>query len=171
MCKWTPKREQFCREYLIDFCATDAAIRAGFSAKSAKVQAWDLMQMPEIQERIKELQNDLAKRTEITQDRVLAEYAKIAFSDMRHFAAWDANGVTLMPSCLLSEDDAVCVAEVSQTVTKDGGSIKFKLHDKKGALDSICKMLGFNAPDKNECTGKDGGPIMFVAIGDSKRDD
>lgn len=158
---WTPKREQFCREYIIDFNGSDAAIRAGFSARTAKQQAYLLLQMPEIQARIAEVQASLAKRTEITQEMVVAEYAKIAFSDMRKFATWGPDGVILVDSDQLSADDAACISEVSQSVTKEGGSIKFKLHDKVKALDSICRTLGFDKPAKVDMTSG-GDPLKII---------
>jgi len=82
------------------------------------------------------------RRTEITQDRVLRELAKLAYSDMRAFASWGPDGVKLVESDRLSDDDAACVAEVSEATTKDGGSLKFKLHDKRGALELLGKHLG-----------------------------
>lgn len=75
-------------------------------------------------------------------ERVLLEYARIGFSDMRKFTTWGPDGVTLKDGADISDDDAAAISEVSQTTTEGGGSIKFKLHDKKGALDSIGRNLG-----------------------------
>ena len=55
---------------------------------------------------------------------------------------WGPDGVTLRDSSELTDDEAAMVAEVVQTTTDKGGSIRLKLHDKKGALDSIAKHLG-----------------------------
>ncbi len=57
----TDKQEMFCREYLIDLNATQAAIRAGYSAKTANRTASENMSKPDIQSRIAELK---AKRNE-----------------------------------------------------------------------------------------------------------
>lgn len=151
----TAKQKKFVNEYLIDGNATQAAMRAGYSKKTAGIIGDENLKKPNIAAAIEKRQSKLAEKLEITQERVLAEYAKIAFSDMRKFSKWGADGVELIDSDSLSDNDAACVAEVSQTITKDGGSIRFKLHDKKGALDSICKMLGYNAPDKKD-TREDG---------------
>ena len=61
---------------------------------------------------------------------------------MRQFTTWGPSGVTLRDSAELDEDAARCVAEVSETTSKDGGSVKFKLHDKVGALTLAGKHLG-----------------------------
>lgn len=149
----TTKQKRFVDEYLIDLNATQAAIRAGYSATTAKVIACENLTKPNIAELIQKRMGDRIKRTEITQDRVLREYARIGFSDMRKFTEWGPSGVSLNDSAELNDDDAACVAEVSEVTSKDGGSIKFKLHDKKGALDSLARHLGMFV-DKQEITLK-----------------
>lgn len=153
MPKLTPKQELFINEYLIDLNATQAAIRAGYSEKTAQEIGAENLSKPMIQAAIQKAQAKTAKKLEITRDMIADEYRKLAFSDMRKFSKWTPDGVTLIDSKELDDDSAACVAEVSQTVTKDGGSIKFKLHDKKGALDSLSKMLGF-VIDKTELEGQ-----------------
>lgn len=71
MAKLTDKQEQFCQEYLIDLNATQAAIRAGYSEKTANEQGARLLANVSIQTRLKELQSARQERTEITQDYVL----------------------------------------------------------------------------------------------------
>ena len=83
-----------------------------------------------------------SERTEITQDRVLEEYAKLAFAEMGMFVEWSESGVTLKASSDLPPELRAAVAEVSQTSTERGGTVRFKLHDKKGALDSVARHLG-----------------------------
>ena len=164
MCKLTPKRQRFVNEYLIDLNATAAYVRAGYKAKDADVAGPRLLGIVGVQEAIAKAQAKLAAKLEITQEKVLTEYAKIAFSNMSKFSKWGPDGVTLIDSEDLDEDSAACVAEVSQSVTAEGGTIKFKLHDKKGALDSICKMLGFNAAEKKEHSGPGGKPIEINGL-------
>ena len=80
MAKLTAKQEIFCREYIIDLNATQAAIRAGYSSKTANRIASENLSKPDIQRKIQELQQERAERTEITQDRVLKELAGIGFA-------------------------------------------------------------------------------------------
>lgn len=69
--KLTPKQKAFCEEYLIDLNATQAAIRAGYSEKTAKEQGCQHLTKLNIQTRIIELQSARSERTEITSDYVL----------------------------------------------------------------------------------------------------
>lgn len=78
--KLTVKQERFCTEYIIDLNATQAAIRAGYSKKTANRIASENLSKPDIQRKIQELQQERAERTEITQDRVLKELAGIGFA-------------------------------------------------------------------------------------------
>ena len=67
----TPKRDQFVKEYLVDLNATQAAIRAGYSAKTAGVIGTENLKKPCIQQAITKSQAVRSERTEITQDYVL----------------------------------------------------------------------------------------------------
>lgn len=67
----TPKQQLFCEEYLCDLNATQAAIRAGYSKKTAKEIGAENLTKPAISEYLASRQQDRAKRTEITQDYVL----------------------------------------------------------------------------------------------------
>jgi phage terminase small subunit len=136
----TPKRQRFAQEYVVDLNATQAAIRAGFAASGAAVEGARLLRNPKVGAEISRLQAQRNERTQISADRVLAELARIAFSDMRRFVKWGANGIELVESEALNDDDARCVAEVSRSA--DGGSVKFKLHDKTAALERIGRHLG-----------------------------
>ncbi|WP_213431657.1 terminase small subunit, partial [Paenibacillus dendritiformis] len=73
----TAKQKAFVQEYLIDLNATQAAIRAGYSAKTARKIGAENLTKPDIQKAIQEAMERREKRTEITQDRVLQELAKI----------------------------------------------------------------------------------------------
>lgn len=142
MSKLTPKQQLFVAEYLADLNATKAAIRAGYAEKSARITASKMLTKANIQAAIEEAFQARIQRVEVTADQVVEELARLGFSDMRSFTKWGPDGVVLKHSEDLDEDAARCVAEVSQTVTLGGGSIKFKLHDKKGSLELLGKHLG-----------------------------
>ena len=137
-----PKRQRFVDEYLVDLNATQAAIRAGYSKSTAGSIGGEILQKPEIQAAIAERMAERASRTEITQDRVLQELARIAFGDARRVMSWGPDGVILRESSELTDDEAAMVVEASQTTSQGGGSIKLKLADKLGALDKIGRHLG-----------------------------
>jgi phage terminase small subunit len=156
----TKKQKRFCSEYLIDLNATQAAIRAGYSKNSANEQAARMLAKASVQEYVSALMKKREIRTEITQDMVLKEYAKLAFLDPRKF--YDDNG-NLKNIVDLDADVAATLSGIDVVESKAEGlelqiTKKIKFVDKKGALDSIARHLGmFN--DKLQHTGQNGGPI------------
>ena len=90
MTKLTAKQEQFCKEYLIDLNATQAAIRAGYSESSARQQGAENMAKPVILERIQEAMTKRSVKTEITAEWVLSgikETTRRAVADDNHAMA------------------------------------------------------------------------------------
>ena len=145
-----PKQQNFIEEYLIDFNGTQAAIRAGYSPKSAAETAYENLRKPQIIEALAQRRDELAATNDATPERVMAEYALIGFADIGDYVQWDCDGITLTGSSELAEGASRAVSEVTEVKTEHGTTIKFKLHDKKGALDSLCRMMGWNAPDKKD---------------------
>jgi phage terminase small subunit len=150
--KLTPKQERFVAEYLVDLNATQAAIRAGYSAKTARSIGHELLTKPDIQDAITTGRATLAEKTGITQERVLKEYARLGFLDIRK--AFDENG-HLKPISELDDDTAAAIAGIDIVENQCGAEIsadgirtvesytkKLKIADKKGALDSIARHLG-----------------------------
>jgi phage terminase small subunit len=162
----TDKQQRFVDEYLIDLNATQAAIRAGYSKKTAQVQSARLLSNVMVSQYLTQRRLALQGRTEITQDMVLRELAKIGFSDIRKVVRWGEtmvqmvdgeegeaedmvpyHGLALIDSTEIDDNTAGAIAEVSQG--RDG--LKVKLHDKKGALVDIGRHLGmFAAPGHPE---------------------
>ena len=81
MAKLTDKQEKFCYEYVLHLNATKAAINAGYSEKTAYSIGGENLKKPEIQERIKYMQDNLAETAQLSALRVLKEHEKIAFND------------------------------------------------------------------------------------------
>lgn len=138
----TPKQQKFVDEYMIDLNATQAAIRAGYSVNRASEIGYQLLRKTTVAEAIAAKQKKLAAKAEITAERIINELAKIAFADMGNYATWGSRGITLKESTDLTPDQTAAVSELSETVTESGGSTRFKLHDKKGALELLGKHLG-----------------------------
>jgi phage terminase small subunit len=83
-----------------------------------------------------------AARLGITAERVLQEYARIAFSDMSRIVEWDDTGkMQAKPSTALSEDDAPAIAEIVASASSRN-VYRIKLHDKKPVLDALARHLG-----------------------------
>ena len=91
----TPKQERFIAEYLIDLNGKQAAIRAGYSPKSAEMQASRLLSLEKVKRAVEERSAKALKSLEITRERVLLEAARLAFSDITEL--YDKNG-TILPT-------------------------------------------------------------------------
>ena len=136
------KRERFCEEYLVDLNATKAAIRCGYSPRSAKTQGSRLLADDDIKRKIAELRKEQSIRTGITADRVINELAKIGFSDATKAIRIVKGKVRVTNTADLDEDTRAAISSISQTITLNGGSIGIKFHDKKGSLELLGKHLG-----------------------------
>lgn len=170
----TAKQSRFVAEYLIDLNGTQAAVRAGYSPKTANEQAARLLANVSVQSALQAAMTRREIRTEITQDKVLRELAKIGFSDIRKAVKWGdsvavlnedsgemvmTHGLALLASDTIDDETASAIAEVSES--KQG--LKVKFHDKRAALVDIGKHLGMFV-EKAELTGKNGGPITHANV-------
>jgi phage terminase small subunit len=152
--KLTAKQEKFCNEYLIDLNATQAAIRAGYSPKTAQVIGAENLTKPIISGYIQEQRHKSAEKAEISREKVINEYAKLAFFDIRKILTVDGG---LKDTTEWDDDSAAAIAGLESYDEKepDSGMVlgtvrKIKVSDKRAALDSLCKVLGYNAPEKSE---------------------
>ncbi len=138
----TPRQARFVEEYLIDLNATQAAVRAGYSARSASSHGPRLLRRPKVKAALDRAMKARSERTRVTADRVLEELACLAFADLRDVADWGPQGVVARPAGGLSPETARAVAEVSDSGSGASRRVKVKLHDKKAALDALAKHLG-----------------------------
>ncbi len=147
------KTKKFCHEYIIDLNATQAAIRAGYSERSAYSIGNRLLKKDEVQGLIQELQTDLQKASGLTALKILKEHEKIAFSSIAHLHnTW----IELKDFEALTDDERAAIKSISTKVVKrnigtkenpdivDVEYIKLELWDKQKALDSISNLLGLN---------------------------
>ncbi|MGB5834806.1 MAG: terminase small subunit, partial [Thiohalocapsa sp.] len=144
--KLTLKQQRFVDEYMVDLNATQAAIRAGYSPRTAEVYAWQLLQKPLVQTAVNDAVARRSTRTQIKADDVLREIARLAFSDIR--GLFDEKG-NLKPIHELP-DDATAALSSFDVVTRriPGGEAaeveyvaKVKLWDKRGSLELLGKHL------------------------------
>jgi len=163
----TPKQKLFVKEYLVDLNATQAALRAGYSERSAHAQGKENLQKPPIREKIDKALAERSERTEVTADKVLRELARIAFSELREAVEWDASGVELKNSGDLHEDISRAISEVSES--RGAGretKLGIKLHSKTRALEMLGRHLGM-WKKYIRLSGPDGGPVQVIRIGDT----
>lgn len=192
--KLTDKQKKFVEEYLIDLNATQAAIRAGYKPENAQQIGSENLSKLVISEAIQKAMNKRSARTEITQDMVLNELAKIAFSNGSDFAkvttkkckrqVWDQESETyvekevdeqfveLIDTDKLSPEKKAAIAEISEG--KFGISVKSC--DKVKALELLGKHLGM-FKDKVEVNGNINNPFegftteqLMKLVGDEDED-
>lgn len=155
----------------MDLNITAAALRAGYSERTAAQVGYQLMQKPAVQEAIHQAMEDRAKRTGVTQDKVVAELAKIAFSS----GADCARVITLKPrydgqprqpavqvvemtdTDSLNDDQRAAISCIEET--KFG--IKVSTYDKVRALELLGRHLGMFDGSGGE---EDGGVTLVDDI-------
>jgi phage terminase small subunit len=167
----TDKMEAFCREFLVDLCATKAAERAGYSKKTAKQRGYELMNERRIQVRIQALMDRRAKRTDITADRVLQELASLGFANIQDL--YDDQG-QLLPPHLLPRELAAAVEEVTEETVGTGENQtrrwRYKIAGKKPPLELLGKHLRLFR-EQVQVSNPDGTPLFggvrvsFVSAG------
>jgi phage terminase small subunit len=159
----TLKQELFVKEYLIDLNATHAAVRAGYSKKTANRTGPGLLKKSSVANAVALAIDERAKRVEVAQDMVVKELARIAFGDLRDSVVWGAGGVVFKDSSELTDDAAAAISEISEHTTEKGGTLRIKRYDKVKALELLGKHLGMFI-DRTELTGKDGTPLSLPNI-------
>ena len=141
MAKLTEKQQRFVEEYLIDLNATQAAIRAGYSAKTADVQGSRMLGNAKVQQAVAEAMAARSKRTGVNQDRVVLELAKLAFVKMTDVV--DSQGRIKNTA---TDDDLSCIESIKykESDNEFGGSVEreVKISSKLKALELLGKHLG-----------------------------
>lgn len=165
MKKLNARERLFIKHYLVLRNATQAAIKAGYSQKTAAVKASQLLSKVNISEAIEAGIQGLEKKLDITAERIAEELAKIGFSDMRRIAKWGHNSVEFIPFDSLDDASAAAISEISESTTEYGQNLKVRLHDKTKALELLGKWRKMFT-DKHEHTGPDGKPLVtsFVEL-------
>lgn len=140
--KLTEKQQRFVDEYLIDLNATQAAIRAGYSVKTADAIGCENLTKPNIQQAIAEHMAERSRRTGINQDRVVLELARIAFVNIDDVV--DTETGKILPDA--SRDDLACIEGIKykESDNQFGGSVEreVKVASKLKALELLGKHLG-----------------------------
>jgi phage terminase small subunit len=167
----TIKEKLFCAEYVADpdFNATEACIKAGYSARSAKVKASQLLDKPAIQEEIERLTNSMMYRIGVTALGVAVELRKIAYSNALDYGFVDQEGEFVVNLKESTRAQMAAVAEITtETWTEGKGEeksthrrTKLKLAPKTPALEILGRKFE-RFSQKHEIAGKNGGPVKFL---------
>lgn len=171
--KLSEKQKRFCEEYVIDLNATQAAIRSGYSEKTARSQGQRLLTNVDIQKFISELRKDIQERNKITVDECISILASIARLDVADIYAEDG---TIKPLSEIPKEARIAIAGIESTELFDfdydkkekifiGHSKKLRTVSKEGAIDKLLKHFGGYEKDKP----KDSNNIVVFSIPDNGR--
>lgn len=156
------KQKIFCDKYLIDQNATKAYMEV-YKVKNKNVAAVNgkrMLRNAKIKKFIQKKQRELSNKLQLTLEMILEGYRRLAFYDTRKFYGADGN---LLKVTSLDDETAFALAgfEVMEEREIDGKghqsilghTKKIKTSDRRAALDSICKVLGYNAAEKHDLMG------------------
>lgn len=137
----TVKQQRFADEWLIDMNGTAAAIRAGYSPKSAEVTASKLLRNTKVRAYIDQRMAEHSRRTGVTQERIIRELARIAFLDPTQIVNMDT--AELLDDA--AADDRAAIASVKvKSMSGDVEMIEREIRfaDKIKALELLGKRFG-----------------------------
>lgn len=147
----TPKQERFVLEYLIDLNATQAAIRSGYSKKTANEQASRLLANVSVAAEVEKRKAKISAKLECTADDIAREIHKLGFANMADYMKAGEDGDPYLDFSSLTREQAAALQEVTVESYMQGGGeaarevrrVKFKLADKRASLVDLGKLLGF----------------------------
>lgn len=147
-----PKQERFCQEYIADQNGTQAAIRAGYSKRSARSIAAENLTKPDILKRIEELQEDLRKKAGLTAEAVVQELRDLCEWNIQDFLNDDNSIVDL--KTLPRRITKPVVGIKAKTETRTTGetviverTVELKFADKRASLVDLGRHLGIFKED------------------------
>jgi phage terminase small subunit len=157
------KQLQFCKEYVLDWNGTQAAIRAGYSAKSAALIATENIRKPNIKAEIERQRNNTEELAGISKLMVVKELTKFAFHS---FDEIHDTWIERKEFEALSKDVKACIQEIDTKVFKkdigrdgegtpvvvDVEHIRIKFVDKRASMETLIKLMGWNTPQKIDVT-------------------
>lgn len=137
--KLTMRQSLFSNEYLVDFNAKQATIRAGYSARTAEQQGCKLLSMVKVQEKIAELTAERSSENKATIERIIKELCAIAFTKLTDIVYVNDQGkATVKPTAELTDAQQRAIESISQTQY----GVKIKMHDKTKAIELLGRHLG-----------------------------
>jgi phage terminase small subunit len=164
-----PRQMAFVRHYLDTLNATDAARKAGYSAKSASEHGCELLRNPKIQQAI---EREVAKSVPLLRAKIIEESAALAFANMADYVEFDQGGhsvdedgttvvsehaqVRIKQSKQLTRRQLTAIKKISERVSSTGArQVDFELHGKDASLDRLAKILNLLPREGGLLLGED----------------
>lgn len=146
----TAKEQRFIEEYCVDLNATQAAIRAGYSAKTAGAIGHENLTKPDIAAAVADYKAKLAARTETTREEIAAELRKLAFANIADFHRL-VNGEPVIDLSNCTREQLAALTELETHDYTDGRGedardvkkVRLKMSDKRQSLVDLAKLLGY----------------------------
>jgi len=169
----TDKQEMFCREYLIDLNATQAAIRAGYSEKTANRIGSENLSKPDVAQRIIDLKSERNERVEVNADYVLRRLVEIDQMDVVDIMTEDMSikPVSRWPATWRRYLSGFDLAEMFEGRGEEREMVgilkKIKWPDKIRNLELLGKHISvqaFREQATHTLTGKEGGPVEIKLL-------
>jgi phage terminase small subunit len=142
MRKLSDKQTRFVQEYLIDQNATKAAVRAGYSAKTAHSQGPRMLEHVGVKAEIEKRQAKLADKLEIKAESIAEEFLKMASYDPGEVMTWTDDKLTLKNSDDMTPAQRKLITEIKFTPTQFGTTKQIKLTNRMDALQNLARHLG-----------------------------
>jgi phage terminase small subunit len=168
MSNLTPKQARFVEEYLVDLNSTQAAIRAGYSSRSAEVEGSRLLRNAKVAKAVTQAQQARSERTKMEADDVLRELATIGASNAWNYSIGEDGNLRLADGVPESAKRAVASIKRKTRIIpqKNGAPIiqhetEFRLWDKNTALANVGKHLGMFT-DRSEVRFPDGVQVEVI---------
>jgi phage terminase small subunit len=147
----TEQQHHFCMEYLIDFNGKRAADASGYA--NPKSAAEDLMAMPAVRQRLMELREAICETMQLKAEHVVAELAKLGFSNIQDYMKVTNDNTILLTSfdqIPRSKAAAISSIKINRGKDKDSDVVEFKLHNKRDALVDLGRYLGIFERDNEQ---------------------
>lgn len=164
----TDRERAFCRQYVLDFCGAQAALRAGYAEAAARQTAHKLLQKPVVQAELQRLMYEAAARASITKDEIvetLTDIVRADIGDVMEFGTEKrklsdkppADGEEVpeieVPFIRIKSSDQL-PKRIRQTISKVSlsatGTFTVAMHDKGGAVDKLMRHLGLYEADNKQ---------------------
>lgn len=130
------KVQRFCSEYVIHYNEETAATKAGWPIWNATAIGRRLLSIPRVQKQIEDLQKNITKKLQITQERVMTEWANLAYVNIQDF--YNAKG-ELIPIQDMDRETASMIKKISKDKY---GNLTYELYNKISGLEALSKTLG-----------------------------
>jgi len=138
------RQELFCYHYVESSNGTLAAIKAGYSERTAKQQASRLLTYADVLEKIESIRDNLSLKHDVTLDKIVEELKKIAFSDLNDVLVLKDNlTIELRPNSDLNQLFGIKIVK-SVSKTRKYSSFSINRSEKLSALVELSKILGLH---------------------------